>query len=57
MEAVWDTLLYDEIEIESPEWHQDVLEEGRRKIDSGKAKFFLNNKKEMGGGKFIIDKR
>jgi len=40
MEAIWDTLLYDEIEIESPEWHRDVLEERRRKIDSGKAKFF-----------------
>ncbi|WP_133512491.1 addiction module protein [Candidatus Thiosymbion oneisti] len=27
MEAIWDTLLYDEIEVESPEWHRDVLEE------------------------------
>ncbi len=40
MGAIWDILLYDEIEIESPEWHQDVLEERRRKMDSGKAKFF-----------------
>ncbi len=39
MEAIWDTLLYDETEIESPEWHQDILEERRRKIESGSAKF------------------
>ena len=30
MEAVWDSLLYDESEIESPEW---------RKIEKGEAKF------------------
>jgi len=32
MEAIWDTLLYDEIEIESPEWHRDVLG-GKKKKD------------------------
>ena len=27
MEAIWDSLLYEESEIESPEWHRDILEE------------------------------
>jgi putative addiction module component (TIGR02574 family) len=39
MEALWDSLLYDESEIESPEWHQDILEERKRKIENGKTKF------------------
>ena len=40
MEAIWDSLLYDEAEIESPEWHKNILEERKKKIDEGKAKFF-----------------
>jgi len=40
METIWDTLPYGEAEIESPEWHQDILEERRRKIETGKVKFF-----------------
>lgn len=40
METIWNTLLYDEAEIESPDWHRDILAERRRKIDEGKAKFF-----------------
>jgi putative addiction module component (TIGR02574 family) len=40
MEAIWDSLLYDETDIDSPEWHQSILEERRRKIEHGKAKFF-----------------
>ena len=39
MEAIWDSLLYDETEIESPDWHRDVLEDRKRKIAEGKAKF------------------
>jgi putative addiction module component (TIGR02574 family) len=39
MEALWDSLLDEESEIESPEWHRDVLEERRRKIETGKAEF------------------
>ena len=33
MEALWDSLLDEESEIESPEWHQDILEE-RKKLES-----------------------
>jgi len=39
MEALWDSLLDEESEIESPEWHQDILEERKRKIRDGKAEF------------------
>ena len=39
MEALWDSLLDEESEIESPEWHRDVLEERKRKIENGKAEF------------------
>ena len=39
MEALWDSLLYEESEIESPEWHRDILEERKRKIENGKTEF------------------
>ena len=39
MEALWDSLIDEESEIESPEWHQDILEERKRKMESGEAEF------------------
>jgi putative addiction module component (TIGR02574 family) len=39
MEALWDSLLYEDTEIESPEWHRDILDERKGKIESGNAKF------------------
>ncbi len=39
MEALWDSLLYENGEIESPEWHEKILEKRKAKIISGKAKF------------------
>jgi hypothetical protein len=39
MEALWDSLLYEESEIESPGRHRDILEERKRKIENGKAEF------------------
>ena len=39
MEALWDSLLDEESEIESPEWHQGILEERKKKIENGKAGF------------------
>jgi putative addiction module component (TIGR02574 family) len=39
MEAIWDSLLYENSEIESPEWHEKILEKRKTKIKSGKAKF------------------
>jgi len=39
MEALWDSLIGEEPEIESPEWHRDILEERKKKIENGKAEF------------------
>jgi len=39
MEAIWDSLTHETTEIESPEWHEDTLQERRKKIEEGKAKF------------------
>ena len=39
MEEIWDTLRYDENEIESPAWHKEVLDERTALLKSGKAKF------------------
>jgi hypothetical protein len=39
METLWDSLVDEESEIESPKWHQEILEERKRKIDTGNAEF------------------
>lgn len=39
MEALWDVMLQDETEIESPDWHEEILSERKRKIENGTAKF------------------
>ncbi len=39
MEALWDSLLYEDGEIDTPEWHIKILEERKNKISNGKAKF------------------
>ena len=39
METLWDSLLDEESELESPQWHREILEERKRKIESGKAEF------------------
>lgn len=39
MEEIWDSLCHDESEIESPAWHEEILEERRKKIESGTARF------------------
>ena len=39
MEALWDSLIDEESEIESPEWHRDILEERKRKIEKGSEEF------------------
>jgi putative addiction module component (TIGR02574 family) len=38
MEALWDSLLYED-EIETPEWHKEILMDRKKKISDGKAKF------------------
>ena len=39
MEAIWDSLLHDETNIESPQWHKNVLAERKSKIENGEAEF------------------
>lgn len=39
MEEIWDSLLYDEADIESPEWHKDILSARKKKIEEGTAEF------------------
>lgn len=39
MEILWDSLIDEECEIKSPEWHQDILKEREKKIKDGKAEF------------------
>ena len=39
MEQLWDSLLQDQNRLESPTWHRDVLEQRRRRIESGDAHF------------------
>ena len=47
MEALWDSLLDEEAEIKSPEWHRDILEERKRKIETGEAEFISLKKLRM----------
>jgi hypothetical protein len=39
MEALWDSLLYEDGEIDTPKWHEQILEERKNKISNGEAKF------------------
>ena len=39
MEALWDSFKGEKSEIDSPEWHRDILEKRKRKIKNGKAEF------------------
>lgn len=39
MEALWNSFLNEEADIESPTWHQDILEKRISKIQDGKAEF------------------
>lgn len=39
MEALWDSFMEEDSKVESPEWHRDILEERKRKIEEGKAEF------------------
>ncbi len=39
MEILWDSLVEEEAQVESPDWHRDVLEERKRRIESGQVEF------------------
>ncbi len=39
MENLWDALCHDAEKPKSPEWHEEVLDQRRKKIESGEAEF------------------
>jgi putative addiction module component (TIGR02574 family) len=39
MEAIWDSLIHENSEIESPDWHRDILAARKLNIEEGKAEF------------------
>jgi hypothetical protein len=39
MEALWEALCLEEKEPESPAWHEEVLADRKRTLDSGEAQF------------------
>ena len=39
MEEIWDSLCHEEIEPESPAWHQEVLAERKKRMDSPDASY------------------
>ncbi len=39
MEALWDSMLYDDRGIDTPKWHEDIIEERKSIIANGSAKF------------------
>jgi len=39
METIWDSLLHENGEIETPEWHEKVLEKRKKLIENGTASF------------------
>jgi len=39
MEDLWDVLTHEKNEIESPSWHENILNARKKRIESGKAKF------------------
>lgn len=39
MESIWEDLARTPDAIESPDWHQDILDERRRQVAEGQARF------------------
>jgi putative addiction module component (TIGR02574 family) len=39
MEEIWDTLSHEDVEIESPAWHKEILDERMALINSGKGEY------------------
>lgn len=44
MESLWNTLVYENPEIDSPEWHKDILSARKSKIENGEANFISLDK-------------
>jgi len=51
MEEIWDTLRHEENEIESPSWHEGILDTRRKQIENGEARFYSVDELRMGKGR------
>ena len=48
MEQIWDTLRDESDELDSPTWHEDILEERKKAIENGDVKLYsIAELKEM----------
>ena len=43
MEMLWDSFLYEGIAIQSPDWHEEILQKRKEKIKNGSANFISLN--------------
>ena len=51
MEAIWDSLIQETVEIKSPGWHREILIGRKRKIEEGNTEFIsLEELKTKYGG-------
>jgi putative addiction module component (TIGR02574 family) len=39
IDAIWDSLIHDNGDVKSPEWHGDILSTRKKKIEEGNAEF------------------
>jgi hypothetical protein len=39
MEALWESMCQEETEMDSPEWHEEILDERKERIAAGKIGF------------------
>jgi hypothetical protein len=39
IEALWDSMIHDETEIKSPDWHTEVLRDRKSKMEYGEVQF------------------
>ena len=51
MEDIWDSLIHDASDLESPSWHVDVLAQRRQNIQAGQAEFITINELKSRHGK------
>jgi putative addiction module component (TIGR02574 family) len=51
MEALWDSLTHEPVQIKPPVWHQNVLSKRKEKIESGKASFISLEDLKLKDGK------
>ena len=44
MESLWDSLIHDNSDMKSPDWHSQVLKDRELKIKQGKSEFIVTGK-------------